>query len=80
MIVMIDRQSCVSCKTCWETCPAFFEQNPDNMFSQIVEKYRLNENKEVGILPPELEMCVTDAIDLCPAQIISVEQGGGELM
>jgi ferredoxin len=50
------------------------------MFSQIVEKYRLNENKEVGILPPELEMCVTDAIDLCPAQIISVEQGGGELM
>jgi ferredoxin len=48
------------------------------MFSQIVEKYRLNEDKEVGIPPPELEMCVADAIDLCPARIISVEQGYGE--
>ena len=78
MIVVIERQSCVSCKTCWETCPEFFEQNPDNMFSEIVEKYRLNKDKEVGIPPPELELRVSDASVLCPAQIISVEQGWGE--
>ena len=48
------------------------------MFSEVVEKYRLNKDKEVGIPPPELELRVSDASVLCPAQIISVEQGWGE--
>ncbi|MGA2912088.1 MAG: ferredoxin [Methanoregula sp.] len=74
MKVVIDRLSCVSCKTCCETCPAFFEQNMNDMFSQIVEKYRLDKDKEVGIPPPELEGSVMDAIDLCPAQVIAVKQ------
>lgn len=38
--VVIDRDDCTSCSACWERCPDFFEQNPDDEFSQIVEKYR----------------------------------------
>jgi ferredoxin len=78
MIVVIDQQSFVTCKTCREPYPEFFEQIPDNRFSEIVAKYRLNKDKEAGITPPELDMCVADASVLCPARIISVEQGCGD--
>ena len=42
MKVSIDRGTCVSCGSCWDTCPGFFEQNPDDTFSQVIEKYRLD--------------------------------------
>ena len=38
--VVIDREGCISCGTCWEDCPDFFEENQDDNLSQIVEKYR----------------------------------------
>ncbi|WP_218838040.1 ferredoxin [Candidatus Methanoperedens nitratireducens] len=34
--VNIDRDDCISCGTCWTTCPEFFEQNPEDTHSQIV--------------------------------------------
>jgi ferredoxin len=41
--VTIDRDECISCATCWETCPEFFEENPDDGFSQIIEEYRVDD-------------------------------------
>jgi ferredoxin len=74
MKVSIDRQDCTSCGTCWDTCPAFFEENPDDSFSQVMEKFRLNGDIGQGMSPQDLEACVTEAADLCPAQIITVEE------
>ena len=74
MKVSIDRQNCTSCSTCWETCPEFFEENPDDSFSQIIEKFRSAGNIGEGSSPSDLDACVTEAADLCPVQIIKVEE------
>ncbi|MGA2120954.1 MAG: ferredoxin [Methanoregula sp.] len=74
MKVTIDRKNCTSCGTCWDTCPAFFEENPDDAFSQVMQKFRLNGDIAEGMSPPDLEACVKEASDLCPVQIITVEE------
>jgi ferredoxin len=74
MQVTIDRDDCTSCGTCWETCPFFFEQNPGDSFSQVIEKFRSAGNPRKGSAPPELDGCITEAADLCPVQIIHPEE------
>jgi ferredoxin len=69
--VVIDRGDCTSCSACWERCPDFFEQNPDDEFSQIVEKYRTNGLGE-GEAPDDLAECIIASSDGCPVQIIHV--------
>jgi ferredoxin len=73
MKVTIDRKNCTSCGTCQDTCPAFFEENPDDHFSQVIEKFRLNGIIAEGTAPEDLEACVSEAADLCPVQIIAIE-------
>jgi ferredoxin len=73
MKIIIDRSTCVSCGSCWDTCPTLFEQNPDDSFSRVVKKYRFNENIAEGVIPADLEGCAHEAVDLCPVQIISIE-------
>jgi ferredoxin len=74
MNVIIDRETCVSCGTCYETCPELFEQDPDDSFSRIIEKFRVNGNIAEGTVPADLEACAQEAADLCPVQIISIRQ------
>jgi ferredoxin len=74
MKVSIDRSDCTSCSTCWETCPEFFEENPDDSFSQVIEKFRLAGNPAEGIVPEDMNSCVTEAADLCPVQIIKIKK------
>ncbi len=70
--VIINREECVSCGTCVDTCPTFFEPGKEDTRSQVVEAYRKEGTLEEGEAPPELEGCVTEAADLCPVQVISV--------
>lgn len=74
LAVSIDRDECISCATCWETCPDFFEEHPDDALSQIVEKYRVGDNLGQGEAPGELEDRVRNAADDCPVEIIHIEQ------
>ena len=73
MRVVIDRMTCVSCGSCWEACPGLFEQDPGDSFSRIIEKYRIDGNIAEGILAEDLVACAQEAADLCPVQIISIE-------
>ena len=73
MKVSIDRGTCVSCGSCWDTCPGFFEQNPDDSFSQVIEVYRLGGNIAAGQPSAGLEPCAQDAADLCPVQVITID-------
>jgi ferredoxin len=73
MNIVLDRENCSVCGTCWETCPAIFEQNLDDSFSQIVEKYRVNKDNAVGKPPAEFEECSAKAADLCCAEVIHIE-------
>jgi ferredoxin len=74
MIVVIDRTNCVSCGTCSDTCPDLFQPNPDDSFSQIVELYRVDGDIAKGKPSEALEPCARDAVDLCPVQIIRIEE------
>ena len=71
MKVTINRNECVSCGTCVDSCPAFFELGADDNFSQVCEAYRKEGRLEEGEVPPDLEACVTEAADLCPVQVIT---------
>lgn len=74
MKVSIDRSTCISCGSCWDTCPGFFEQNPGDSFSQVIEKFRSNGDIAQGNPPADLNDCARDAADLCPVQIIRIEE------
>ncbi len=73
MKVTIDRQDCTICGVCWSDCPEFFEQSPDDEYSQVVEKYRAGGNLAEGNAPDDLRDCVRDAAEGCPVAIIHVE-------
>lgn len=72
--VTIDRDECVSCSVCWSTCPEFFEENPDDSHSQVVAKYRENDDPALGLCPDDLLASVQDAADGCPVEIINVAE------
>ena len=73
MRVRIDRDECIACATCWESCPEVFEDGPDDGLSQIVERYRVNGDLALGEVPDELD-CVNDAEIDCPVEIIHVDE------
>ena len=72
MNVTIERDSCVSCGQCWDTCPMFFEQNPNDSFSQVIEEFRSGGNIGAGTPSADDEACVREAADLCPVTIIKI--------
>lgn len=74
MKVTIDREDCISCGACYEDCPEFFEENPDDTWSQVIEAYRIGDKLEEGEAPENLRNCVTQAAEGCPVDIIHVEE------
>ncbi|MEM2187707.1 MAG: ferredoxin [Nitrososphaerota archaeon] len=71
--VTIDRDACIGCGACWALVPEFFEQNPDDGKSQVVEKYRVGGDPAVGEAPNNLLDDVKSAADGCPVGAIKVE-------
>ena len=71
-IVSIDRKGCINCRNCWNTCPEFFEQNPKDTYSQIISKYRIENNPGKGEAPGKLMEMVKKTADLCPVRIIRI--------
>ncbi len=70
--VTIDRTECISCGSCWTDCPEFFEQNPDDHWSQVVGRFREGDDLGAGNAPRHLESCVKQAEEDCPVAIIHV--------
>jgi len=73
MRVRIDRDECIACATCWESCPEVFEEGPEDGLSQIVEQYQVDGDLAQGEVP-EKESCVHEAAADCPVEIIHVEE------
>ena len=70
--VVIDREGCVSCGSCYDICPEVFEENEEDTFSEIKEEYRIAGNLAEGEVPDDLAECVSDAADACPSEVIEI--------
>jgi ferredoxin len=70
--VTIDRDGCISCAVCWSDCPDFFQENPDDGLSQVVEQFQAGGNLGEGGAPVDLGDCVRSAAENCPVEVIHV--------
>jgi ferredoxin len=59
--IIIDRDECIGCEACVETCPAVFEFNDEEEKAYVIEGADVD-------LP-----CVDEAIATCPVECISRE-------
>ncbi|MBI2869221.1 MAG: ferredoxin [Chloroflexi bacterium] len=71
MKVRIDREGCIECGVCEETCPDVFSL-PENDKAVIVDRFRMDGVGE-GEVGEELEACVVEASMLCPVAVIQTE-------
>lgn len=70
--VIIERLTCVSCGSCRETWPGFFVQDPEDQFSRIIEKFRINGYIAEGTPAADLASCAQEAAELYPVHIICI--------
>ncbi len=71
--VRIDKDTCIGCGACWALVPSFFEQNPDDGKSQVVEQYRVGGDPTVGEVPDDVLDDVKSAAEGCPVEAIKIE-------
>ena len=62
MKARIDREGCISCGLCVDTCPNVFRMGED----AVAEVY-------VDVIPTEDEALAIEAQDGCPVSVITVE-------
>lgn len=61
MVAAIDRDGCISCGLCIDTCPSVFRMGADG----LAEVY-------VDVVPEEDEPLADEAQDGCPVSVITV--------
>lgn len=62
MRATLDRDGCISCGLCPETCPEVFRMADDGIAEVYTEE-----------VPPEVEEAAIEAQDGCPVSVITVE-------
>ena len=62
MIAVINREGCISCGLCIETCPDVFQMGDDGYAEVIVDE-----------VPVELEDKAIEAQEGCPVSVIKVD-------
>jgi ferredoxin len=59
----IDRDGCISCELCVDTCPEVFRMGADGPAEVYVDE-----------IPEEVEDSAKDAADSCPVSVIHIEE------
>lgn len=62
MRTTVDREACIGCGLCEDTCPKVFKLDDESISTVIVD-----------VVPPEYEECTNKAADECPVAAIQVE-------
>ena len=57
---VVDRDLCIGCSLCVDTCPEVFAMGDDNLAYTIGES-----------VPPDQYDCVREAAEICPVEAIS---------
>jgi len=68
------RDGCISCAACWILCPEFFEQDPEDKKSRVVEAYRIQGEAGEGVVPGEMDCCIREAACCCTVQVIVLNE------
>ena len=71
--VTIDREGCIGCGMCWDTCPSVYEQNAEDSKSQIISSLQDAGNPAIGKIPEKDVDCARQGSDACPVSVISIE-------
>jgi len=69
MKISIDREGCIECGACEQTCSEIFVVESGQKAS-IVRKYQ-KDVPDVGEIPDTLVSCANEAAASCPVQVIS---------
>jgi ferredoxin len=72
----IERQLCISCESCVNICPEFWEMAPDG-FSHLKGSKKIGENEEREV---DDVSCNIDAAENCPATCIHVYENGKKII
>ncbi len=72
--VTVDRALCIGCGIAPNMCPQVFVL-ADNGKNKVVDAYSesLSDELSVGVVPEDLQDCVEQTAEACPAQAITVE-------
>jgi len=71
MKIQIDREGCIECGGCESVCPEIFELDGSQK-AKIVEIYRTGKPGK-GEVKNHLKLCVEEAVEACPVNVISIE-------
>ncbi len=63
MKAVIDRDGCISCELCADTCPEVFRMAEDGLAEAYVDE-----------IPKEVEDAADEAAEGCPTSVISIEK------
>lgn len=63
MKAVIDRDGCISCELCADTCPEVFRMAEDGLAEAYVDE-----------IPKEAEDAANEAAEGCPTSVISIEK------
>ena len=63
MRARVDKDGCISCELCADTCPEVFRMDADGLAEAYVEE-----------IPGEVEDSARDAAESCPVSVIHIEE------
>ncbi len=62
MKACVDKETCIGCGLCTDTCPEVFELKEDKAYVKV------------DVVPPDLQEKVKEAKDNCPVDAIWIEE------
>ncbi|MFO8050705.1 MAG: ferredoxin [Thermoplasmatota archaeon] len=71
MKVTIDKNGCISCGSCAETCPDVFKMDVDGK-AAITEQFAQG-NPTSANIPAEVQDCAEKAAQVCPVDVITLD-------
>lgn len=70
MNVVIDREGCIECGACADTCPKIFVQENGEK-ARISKEFQQDTPATGSVTDEELIKCIEQAADDCPVDVIS---------
>lgn len=74
--IVLERDECIACEACVDSCPEFFEMADDEL-AHLINSTRAGSNDE---LDTDDLRCSKEAAEACPVNIIHIFQGDTKII